>query len=153
MRIPKKLLRPRTYVYRAQLPDGGVAFTGPAHLSSDMMLLLRAQDPELELIHNRHSNRIEAYRIKKRGACKGEDFLVHQFTLKNKPGPWLIVYLKENDFWLHLGRDKYVGKILSNIDKNEHAASEQQALTIALDFSKRAADYMRRNPVTVALGK
>lgn len=149
MRIPKKFKKPVTYTFRCKLPDGGIPFTGPAAISNDLAILLRDQDPALELIYNRHANRIEAYRVKSRGAAPSGDQLVHQFTLKNKPGPWLIVYLRENDLWRRFGSSEKATKaILGKLDSDDfYVKAEQKAVEIARSFCKSASEYMRKAKV------
>lgn len=117
---------PGSIVYRKDLPNGGVPFTGQAAVSQELKRQILEIDKDLEL--HASGRRVFMYRrTRSSGSISPMDRLVEQFELKWPPGGWLVRCLQECDQW-----NKY---------KTPERATKKQVQLYSEADARRAARY------------
>ena len=127
--------RPLTKGFRALLNAGGKPWTGAANVSrrKDIQQLF----PEVELIEDPHTRRVDCYRVIGRGATPSSDLLVHEFTLKAPPGSgdWVLEHLCQHDSYTGLLGNpnkisQRVNRYFSIIESQERSVENNRQLKL-----------------------
>lgn len=94
--------RPLTKGLRSLLNDGGKPWTGAANVTRRKEI--QQLFPEVELIEDPITKRVDCYRVIGKGATTSSDLLVHEFTLKAPPGSgdWVLQHLCQHDSYTRL---------------------------------------------------
>jgi hypothetical protein len=134
--------KPMTRGLRSWLPNTK-AFTGGAALPVLVKQALLIDFPEIELIENPHTHKVDLYRVISRRNIY-DDILVHEFTLKAPPGQWLIQHLKMHDAFPKTGADpkkqfNYYMKLSDRDDADKEAAFDKKAKEIGETISREWA--------------
>lgn len=127
--------RPLTKGFRSFLNGGGIPWTGAANVTrrKDIQQLF----PEVELIEDPITRRVDCYRVIGKGATTSSDLLVHEFTLKAPPGSgdWVLQHLCQHDSYTGILGDPHktsrrVNRYYNLLDSHERDTENKRKLTL-----------------------
>lgn len=104
--------------------------------------------PEVELI--KYRERYSLYRVIGKGGTPNNDLLIHEFTLKVPPGPWLLQHLLKHDAYRLFGvspLNKYQ-KFMDNLEAEKKKKLDNYFDDYKSQIKKSVLRYAK-NPISV----
>ncbi len=149
---PRRSVRPRTYVRRRFLAEGG-----PLPVDEPGSAFLRALstfDPDLECHWHGPSRRWVLYRVKRREAARGDDLMVKEAIVEGErgeyrpPGFWLIERLRRWDKTRggSIHPERATRETIERLRQEDRAVDERWDRDVA-DLCEDVADDMERYAV------
>ena len=144
----KQRTRPVSKGPRVLVPGGNKPFDNvPKSLKEEC----KRQFPDVEIIYNNKINRFEVYRVlqKKNGA---DDILVHEFTIKDPLGPWLIAHMLKHDSFRKYNSDHRELLVNRELD-DEYKKREEKHVAKRHEANERlikAYEFVDKEKVSVS---